>query len=323
MTQLITLRTCLTGTPKGLSYLRESVKLSLRALLQQRHTRNWLQLLNSHPLFGELVKARPRMIQKIYRPYLSNTMNCQQRLAAMVAHYRFVVKQGLGPLVAQAAQGPVQLLSLSGKSGAEYTVALRAIAPLEREGELVLQLLSGQDLVYSVAFSFLPSGQRLAVGIGCVQGPQGEDGLARIRECTRELHGLRPKNLMVRLVRQLGHDYGCQDMLLVGNDNRAVRRAARRGRVFADYDALWQELGAQRRDDGDFHLACEDLAPPLMEEIPSKKRSEVRKRHALLEGTVAALRARLEAARHDHLRLAPAPQDPAPLRGLDLELEAA
>ncbi|MEO8600582.1 MAG: DUF535 family protein [bacterium] len=76
-----------------------------------------------------------------------------------------------------------------------------------------------------------------------MQRSHRSDGLARISVATRELHGLRPKNLMVRLARQIGHVFGCNNMILVGNVNRAAHRSVRKGLVFADYDALWRGLG--------------------------------------------------------------------------------
>lgn len=244
MSQSITLRSGLAGTSGGMSHVRETLKLSLRAFLNRQATYGWLQLLNSHPLFTELVKARPRLVYKIYRPYLSGTFNCAQRLAMLQDHYRFVFQQGMGSLVVRAARAPVLLGSVEGKSGLVYGIELCAVEPLEREGELVLRLTQGQELVYSTAFSFFRGEQGMTLGIGCMQGPQGEHGLQLIKDATRELHGLRPKNLMLRLLRQLGFEYGCRQLRLVGNGNRAVRTAARKGRVHADYDSLWLELGA-------------------------------------------------------------------------------
>lgn len=294
MTPLLTLRSGLSGTPAGLPYLRDAVKLKLRAWRHRRETRRWLSLLNSSPMLGELARACPRLINKIYRPYLSGTMTCQDRVSLLAEHYRRIASTGLGPLVAQAARGPVTLAEVDGKSGAVYRINLRAINAMEREGELTLQLCRDGDVIYSVAFSFLNAGQRRAIGLGCLQGPQGADGLALVREATRELHGLRPKSLMVRLVRQLGHDFGCQTLLLVGNANRAVRHSAKKGLVFADYDALWHELGAQQREDGDFELPCEDLPPPALGEIASKKRSEAKKRHQSVATLIAAIQTRLD-----------------------------
>jgi len=311
MSQLITLRSGLAGTSGGLSHFRESIKMAWRSSRNRRATFGWLELLNSHPLFAELVKARPRLLYKIYRPYLSTTFSCRQRLAVLEDHYRFVFRHGLGPLVLQAARDRVTLGEIAGKSGLPYRLELCAIEPLEREGELVLRLVQGlnEKLVYSAAFSFFQDEQGMSLGIGCMQGPQGEQGLQLIKEATRELHGLRPKNLMVRLLSQLGREYGCRQLRLVGNANRALTGSAvRKGKVHADYDALWLELGARLRPDGDFQLPCEALTPPDLAAVPSKKRSEMRKRCETLEALAAAMHAGLRTPRFEAVALPQAPQ---------------
>jgi len=281
--QAITLRSGLERKSQ-LSRALASFKLQLRALLYPQQTNSWLDLLNSHSVMRDLAHAQPRLIHKIYRPWLSQRMCRRQRLSALTDHYRFILQQGLGQVVAAAARRPVELASFTGKSGTHYSIALCAIVPMEREGELVLQLRTGDMLVYSVAFSFLREERQVQVGIGCIQGPQCGAGLDLAREATRDLFGLRPKNLLVRLVRQIGHASGCPRMVLVGNGNRAVaRKSLRQGKVKADYDSLWLEMGARRRHDGDYELDCEPLLPPDMGDVPSKKRSEVRKRHELLE----------------------------------------
>lgn len=296
MMPTITLSDGLMAMPPGMRRWREVLKLHLRARVQQRPTRLWLQLLNSHPAFQDLVQAYPHMIHKVYRPYLSLTLNCQQRVELLAEHYRFILQQGWGTLMAQAARGPVRLGTVPGKSGAPYHLQLCSLHPMDREGEMVLQLMHDDNVLYSIAFSFFGCPLRATLGmrIGCVQGPKGQESAQRVREATRDLHGLRPKTLMVRLVRQLGHEHGCRKMILVGNINRAVHHSAKKGRLFADYNALWQELGAQARQDGDFELQCENLPSPVMEEIPSKKRSEARKRHELTLAMIASLRSGLD-----------------------------
>jgi hypothetical protein len=101
---------------------------------------------------------------------------------------------------------------------------------------------------------------------------------------------------MVSLVQQLGHDYGCGRLVMVSNRNRVIYKAIRHGRVLADYDQLWEELGARLRTDGDYELDCAPVAAPDLERIPSKKRSEARKRYelvrAMAESVSVSLRAR-------------------------------
>jgi uncharacterized protein VirK/YbjX len=284
-----------------MAYWRELIKLRVRAQWHRGATRRWLELLNAHPMLGELVPQCPRMLYKIYRPYLTNTLPINARLAVLAAHYDCLLGRGLGPLVLQASRAALPLADVEGKDGLRYRIDLRAAGTLEREGELVLQLSVDGHTVYSVAFTFSAPG---VVSIGCIQGANGEAAREQIRLATRALHGMRPKQLLVSLVRQLGFAFDCDAMQLVSNANRVVRGAMRQGRVQADYDQLWRELGAQVRPDGDFTLPCQALVAPELAAYPSRKRSEVRQRHAMFEQLSGAVNARLGPPRRAVLCLA-------------------
>jgi uncharacterized protein VirK/YbjX len=281
---------------KRLPLLRERIKIRVRALLHPLQTPAWLRLLNSHPAFSDYVRNCPRFLYKVYRPYSSHTLAPEDRLELIRAHYDFVFRRGLGQIVSRASMGPVVLAACEGKSGLPYEIQLRTVTMFDREGELVLQLAQDGKVIYTVAFTVAPRAGRPALSIGCVQGGKLDDAREAIRLATRDLHGLRPKQLMVSLVRQLGFEYGCERMHLVSNRNRVIYKAIRHGRVLADYDLLWEELGAAKNAGGDYELDCAPLAAPDLEAIPSKKRSEARKRHEMLsglaDGVCKALRAR-------------------------------
>lgn len=286
---IITLKTGLIGTRPGLSYLRESVKLAVRARINFEATRKWIPYWNSTLLLTQLANAQPGVLKKIYRPYLSARLDCKQRLAMLTSHYDFIAERGLGALVLRAAQQPVQLAEFSGKSGSLYQLELVAMEQMEREGELVLQLLSDGVIIYSVAFTFLVQDVPPVVAIGCLQGGRSDDSLNKIRFATRDLFGLRPKSLMARLVQQIGREFGCRDLLLVGNVNRVMHQQIRKGRVSADYDETWTELGALLQEAGDYVLPCAVLTEPDLAAIASSKRSEAKKRYALLASTAHAV----------------------------------
>lgn len=277
-------------------FLRELIKLKVRSLAHPRATRRWLQLLNSHPAFADYVRHCPRLMYKIYRPYMTLHLPIEARLAALSVHYETVLARGLGDLVAQAARGPVPLASFSGRDGGSYDIALRAIGLLEREGELVLQLREDGLPLYAVAFTIARRDGRLAVNVGCIQGTNDEGTREAIRRATRQLNGLRPKQLLVSVVRALGHEFGCHEMRMVANANRVVRSAIRNGTVHADYDRLWDEMGARRLADGDYILPCGPLAEPDFEAVASKKRAEARRRHALLATMCATVAERMNEA---------------------------
>ena len=292
----ITLHSGMVGLSR-LRRLRETIKLSARALMHREAAEGWFQLLNSSPLFSDLVADHPRMVYKLFRPYFSNSMGYNARLTLLSEHYHFILRQGLGPLTALASKDKVVLARVTGKNGLPYHIQLAAVEPMEREGELVLQLVHGDEVIYNCAFSFHQGERGMVLGVGCMQGPRGDHGLQVIKDATRELHGLRPKNMMVKLLGQIGYALGCSELRLVGNANRTVCRSVRQGKVHADYDALWQELDATVRADGDYRLPCEPLAEPDLAAIASKKRSEARKRHDTLATLADAITASLRAAR--------------------------
>jgi uncharacterized protein VirK/YbjX len=289
----ITIRSGVSRELRTIPYWRELLKLKARSMVHSGHTRRWLQLLNSHPAFSEYVQNWPRFVYKIYRPYLTNTLSMEARLATLMSHYQFVFQRGLEPVVAQASGAGVTLAGVAGKSGTPYELRLRAVGTLEREGDLALQLCQDGMLLYTVAFTFAWRGQAMAVSIGCIQGANTEGTLAAIRLATRELYGMRPKQLLVTLVRELGYAFGCGRLYLVSNANRVVHSALRHGRVRADYDQLWLELGAELQPDGDYVLPCAPQAPLDLDSIPSKKRSEARKRHHVLAALSSQVQARL------------------------------
>lgn len=286
------------GVPRSLptlAYVGERIKLQLRSLAHPAQTRSWLSLLNSHPAFGEYMVHCPRLMYKIYRPYLTVNLPVAGRLDAIRSHYQFVFGLGLGPLIAAAAASNVVLASVAGKDGEAYDISLRAVAAFEREGELVLQLGQPGRPLYSVAFTFCRMDGLTTVAIGCIQGVRQDDTLGAIRDATRALHGARPKQLLVELVRHLAFNLGCARMRLVGNGNRAPHVAIRKGKVRSDYDQLWREIGASMRTDGDFDLPCEPLRAPDFDAIASKKRAQARRRHELVNTLADAVTARLRA----------------------------
>ena len=268
--------------------IKSLTSLAARVLINQRQTFAYVDFLNSTPLLAQLLDSYPRMFQKIYWPYLTNTLNCQKRLEVLMMHYEFVEKSGLEPIILSAASVPHLLGNISGKSGALYEIRLAAVSvTAESEGELTLQLWKQETLIYRIAFSIFPHRGSSVIGVGCLQGPCHRlNGLELIQQTTKDLHGLRPKNLMIRLVQQFGRECGCTQLILVGNKNLVVHNAINKGRMHANYDEFWLELGAARQNDGDFGLSCEH-AELNLEDIPSKKRSEARKRTALLNDAQA------------------------------------
>ncbi len=278
----VSLYTGLTGTRAGLSYIREYVKLTLRSRINYALANQWIAFWNSSASLNEIARSEPSILKKVFRPYLTNRLSCYDRLDVLTSHYTLIAQHGLSDIVLRATKSPVQLCEFSGRSEHLYQIRLVVDNNMEREGEMVLQLVGNGNILFSVAFTFFDHTRVPTVAIGCLQGGRCVDNQEQIRFATRDLFGLRPKTLMVRLVQHIGHELGYRDLLLVGNQNRTVHQQLRKGIVFADYDTTWLELGAERRADGDFKMACTALVEPDFLALASNKRSEAKKRFALL-----------------------------------------
>lgn len=269
--------------------LKDRAKLIIGAAVFPAQTRRWKNYVSGHPVLRELAPLFPRIVHKIYRPYLSNHFTCKERVSALVGHYTAVAEAGLGPIVRRAALEPVTLARFEGKGGAMIELRLSAISRAHREGELALHLVMDGRTVYTASFALLSNGAGRQVALGALQGLRAADGAALIKNATRALFGWRPKNFMVAAVRHAGDCLGCSDLLLVSNRNRITVNWRRGARISSDYDATWSELQARPRPDGNYELPCRPAAGPSLDQVPSHKRSEMRKRLALDEDVRAQL----------------------------------
>ena len=282
--------------------LKDRAKLSLGAIVYPIQTHRWRTFLDANPVLGELARLYPRLIHKIYRPYLSNHLSCADRVDVLIGHYGLLFKAGFGDFVRHAAARAITVHEFAGKSGTQFQLQLSAINEGHREGELCLRLLSNGVYLYSVSFVLLMLHGEPYLKIGCLQGVRSVNGALWIKRVTRELHGCRPKNLMVSAVRDIGDYFGCKGALLVSNKNRISINPWRRRQITSNYDQTWEEMRATRRVDNDFELPCTGMLRIAFDALPSKKRSEAKKRSAMLDAVFQAVRARLDAIKSEPQR---------------------
>lgn len=273
---------------------KDRLKLRLGALLHPGATRRWLQYIHAQPMLAQV--CSPQLLTKAFRPYLRTSLGCPERVDTLINHYDTLGALGLLPLASAAARQPQALHAGLSKSGLPFCIELNAIHDGHREGELCLRLRLDGVSLFGLSFVLQQRADGLHMLVGRLQGEAGEDAREQVRLATKEFHACRPATLLVTAARQLACVLGCESVRLVCNKERIAINLWRRWRIRADYDQSWQELGARRGEDGLFELAPLALQDLDFEQIPSKKRSEARKRAALLDGILDGLRARLGAS---------------------------
>jgi len=268
---------------------KDRFKMAVGALLWPTATRTWLDFVLATPFLHAAMVLQPKLITKIYRPFLCRSYGCAQRVAVLKTHYQRVQDLGLTALTEQALIAPQILYQGPTKSESAFELRLSATQQGHREGEFCLSLMYQDHSLFELNCTLgLQDGQTCLL-VGRLQGTSQPEAQQMVRQATSDLHGCRPANLMLHAARNLAAIWHCDSVLLIANRQRIALNLWRRFHITANYDKTWLEAGASLRDDGWYALAPLAEKDIDLSEIVSKKRAEAKRRQALLNGIYAGL----------------------------------
>ena len=232
------------------------VKYCARGLAIAGYSNEWLDFLNQ-PMIAPLAKSHPHLFHKLQRPYLTRNLTRRQRLEALKQHYGFIttslsiqVKQSVfsrtGLLLAVVPMERIGALELR----------LRSSDWGQKEGDLMIEITDPKSgmILYSIIFSVLDGGtSRKEIFIGGLQGRKSLDK-DFIISMTKDLHGYRPKALLVFALQQLAANWGISSIRAVSDDLHVYRHFQKRQKISSSYDEFWMECNGSRLLDGTFEL---------------------------------------------------------------------
>ncbi|QNK02953.1 VirK/YbjX family protein [Dyella telluris] len=253
-----------------------AAKYVVRSLGMPLRHHAYLSFLASHPLLNACVACDPRLLERHQHRFVNRQWHREDRLQALRAHYRLLLERWSPELFESVyVRGRATLGSLILKDGSEVRLHLRPPPHMTCEGELTVELADASDrTLYRLVMTLIDDD---TLAIGCIQGPAGLDGRDTVRELTRNMHGMRPKQLMLVLAYAFAGQSGLRRILAVGNVAHPLQG---RARMFSDYDAYWLEQGATAVEDGWFLLPAA-LHHRTEAETESKRRAVFRRRAEL------------------------------------------
>ena len=227
------------------------------------------------------VSGAPRLFLKPSRHYISRCYGFRVRAEIILNNYRLLA--GLLPESAlkDMAQGrPVILARFLGKKDMHFKVVLERTDRFDREGELILRLRDDIDQrdAFNLVFSLNDARGYPSFEVGCIQGPKGDDSQAFVKTVTKELHRIRPRDLMLDVLYYLAQAWQVKAIFAVSNQARVFNGEL----VHANYDAIWHEMGSVSDRDGMYRLPDERKHHDLSE-VVSHHRAEYRRRIAMRE----------------------------------------
>lgn len=268
---------------------KDRMKMAIGSVLSPSATRAWLDFIEETPYLRETLKHQPKLITKIFRPYLSTDLNCAGRVEILKTHYQRVQALGLTDLTTRALVSPQIIYEGPTKSDATFALRLSATDQGHREGEFCLGLMYQGYCLFELNCTLgTVNGQHVLI-IGRLQGTAPTEAQQLVRQATSDLHACRPANLMLHAARNLAAVWQCESVLMISNRKRIALNLWRRFHITANYDKTWTEAGATLRPDGWY--AMEPLAEKEIDltEIASKKRAEAKRRQGLLNGIYTGL----------------------------------
>jgi uncharacterized protein VirK/YbjX len=281
--------------------LETIANMLLFAAMHPRATLRWLRYLE-HPTLKTLVQQQPHLLDKPRRLYLNSRWTPDERVQALMTHYRWMAEH-LRPDIVEAlyAGQPLKLCDIATRGDTHRASLWLDHARLQmREGELALQLraatteaMPGDGLapvLATLSFSVVDGSGRPNFSIGCVQGPR-QAGLPEFKALTKAMNGLRPKALLVLAAQTCAMRWdldvrGIASTAHPLTDKRYRRRNPLRHaaaeNIHAAYGTLWRESGGADADaDGWVQLPATPTVKSR-DEVESAKRSLYERRGVLL-----------------------------------------
>jgi uncharacterized protein VirK/YbjX len=265
-------------------------KFEMRIFVFYAYHQETLQLFNDSKL-RNILSENVRILDKVCRKYIIYKASSRLRFEILRSTYLFVrdnFSSGLIRSVFLKHDFPLCHIDLPLQQKS-IVARLAYLSRFEKEGEMTLELFQkGERRLYSVTFSIHVQDGIPEVIIGCILGPDRVSGYEEsdkqlVRDLTKEMHGERPKNLVVFLLQGLCRYFGIRRLLAVAFDSHIYGGSpSKRSRISTDYDEFWQELGGEKSGEWFYSL-------PLVQhrrtydEIPSKKRASYARRYKLLD----------------------------------------
>ncbi|ENM5854736.1 DUF535 family protein [Vibrio mimicus] len=228
---------------RGVKKLRYNARFCLWGALMLNNLLRVQRLLNQPP-FHTVRQHYPRTLEKPLKPYVCVKWSAQERAQRLIEHFSFLEKRH------------AQLLPIIYRPQGWYLCkhelfSIQLCHGPEREGSLALVLMShDHQPLFTLAFNISGEAEPV-IHIGALQGPgpNVEHRQEMIRHLTHQLHGLRPKALIMEVLLILARYWGVEKVYGVTNHGHVYQAlryiGSKRNSVRFQYAELWQEMGGE------------------------------------------------------------------------------
>ncbi|HVI56668.1 MAG TPA: DUF535 family protein [Luteibacter sp.] len=222
----------------------------LRTLLSFRSQATWLRLVGSSWAMRDAADMNPRVYERWQTPYISQAFSLATRARVIDAHYRFVAREFPERLRSRLLKGHDVRLATLPLGGGEIAYLHARTPEHEATGEMGLYLLNAdKEVISSCAITFAGAD---GVLVGAMRGSWAYLGRGAMARFARATGGLRPRDLLLAVIRALATYYGIERVRGVSRAAHPLDRRAGVGK--ASYDGFWRRHGGTPGQDGCYDI---------------------------------------------------------------------
>lgn len=234
---------------------------------------------------GELLEkafARdPRRYGFLEWPLVNKDFSVERRFAFLLEHFRMV--RDHYPWLELEDRQSIALIDFQSQLP-DSSLVIEHAPWFIREGCLNLSLMVQGKRLMTVCFSLGVWQKRRVVYVGSIQGSGDPEAMEGIRTAAKVFHDVRPRDLVLKLLRMLAARMGVDELLCTDESHRIAWHAyfgiSRREQIHLDYDEIWREHGGHAVEEGFFRVSSAVTERPR-EEVPQKKRGRYDRRVAM------------------------------------------
>lgn len=235
------------------------------------------------------VALEPNSLGFLEWPYICNTWSVEKKFDVVATHYELLNKTN-SQLKYLILDEPAIIADLNFIADGKKLVVDRA-PWFAREGQLVLNLFDYDLRVVSLAFTLGKDHDGLMILVGAIQGIHNgipkDESLLVFKQMTKLFDGLRPRSLIIELLRIIARILGANKILAVADENRHHRHSyftKNKKIIFnTSYNEIWKEHGGIQKSSREFYVLPIESARRARSDILSKKRSMYRRRYQKLD----------------------------------------
>lgn len=272
----------------------KKIKFQLRHFALGNNALEWSRFLESKEM-EFLTLQMPRVHLKIQRPYLYKGLTPIGSLSALTNHYRFFLKRFHESNRPAVVSPGIVFQKFELPKVGPFEIFLGANL-WEQEGELGIGLRNSEtrEIISTIVFTIIAwNEQKREILIGGLQGRNTDTNRAILSAITKEMHGLRPKALLVFALQECAKSWGVDSIRAVSNRLHIFRSWRKKKKIHADYDAFWRESGGVLDADG-FYALPQRWTQRDLGTVSPNKRSMYRKRYGMLEDVASSIEATLQ-----------------------------